>query len=87
MNKSLSSFIEDRIAWELAPNDCDINIPVLADQLAFDLETNGYCFEPYSKVENALCCSINKRKEKECKVSTCKNIEFCRLLRREGYIY
>ena len=26
MNKSLSSFIEDRIAWELAHNEYDINI-------------------------------------------------------------
>jgi hypothetical protein len=49
-------------------------------------ENNGYCTEPYFAYERALECPINKRREKECRVCHCESYDFCRLLRREGYI-
>lgn len=85
MGKSLNGFLEERLAWEFAPID-DINIGRVADVLADSLEANGYCSEPYSTYEKALCCPINKRREKECLMTSCPNNTFCRLLRREGYI-
>ena len=54
--------------------------------LAERLELKGYCQNPYLVYEKALCCPINKRREKECKVCSCESIAFCRILRREGYI-
>lgn len=55
-------------------------------ELADRLEKKGYCAEPYLEYEKALCCPINKRREKECLMVSCPNNTFCRLLRKEGYI-
>ena len=55
-------------------------------ELADRLEKKGYCAEPYLEYEKALCCHINKRREKECLMVSCPNNTFCRLLRKEGYI-
>lgn len=82
---SLSAFIEDRLSWELSELD-DVNIGGIAADLADGLENNGYCTNLYTGYEQALCCPINKRREKECLMTFCPNNEFCRLLRREGYI-
>ncbi len=81
----LVEFIEDRLSWELAPYD-DVNVGGLASDLAYGLKNNGYCSEPYSEYENALCCPINKRREKECLMVSCPHNKFCKLLRKEGYI-
>jgi hypothetical protein len=83
---SLTTFIEDRLYPELSAFDEDLSIRGIASDLAYGLKNNGYCSEPYSTYENALYCPINKRREKECLMASCPNNEFCRLLRREGYI-
>jgi len=54
--------------------------------LAAKLENKGYCTEPYLEYERALCCPINKRREADCRMASCKSYDFCRLLRKEGYI-
>ena len=81
----LTEFIEDRLSWALSEYDA-LNIGGLAEDLADDLKNKGYCQDPYFKYEKALCCPINKRGEKECLMTSCPNNNFCRLLRREGYI-
>ena len=82
---TLREFLEDRLSWELSAFE-DINVGGLASDLAYGLKNNGYCSEPYSEYESALCCPMNKRKEKECLMVSCPNNTFCKLLRREGYI-
>ncbi len=84
MSKSLSSFIEERLAWELSPSE--LNMAGFAEELADSLENNGYCTESYHDYERALTCPINKRGEKDCLMSSCPSNIFCRLLRKEGYI-
>jgi len=83
---SLSAFIEDRLSWELSAFD-DINVGGLAEDIAYDLKSHGYCSEPYFAYEKALQCSINKRGEKYCSCTSCESHEFCMLLRKEGYIH
>ena len=82
---SLSTFIEDRLSWELSPYE-GINVIVIADELAEELKDRGYCSEPYTEYEKALICPINKRKEKYCGCTHCESHEFCMMLRKEGYI-
>jgi hypothetical protein len=82
---SLSAFIEDRLSWELSEFD-DVNVGGIAADLAYGLKNNGYCSDPYTTYEQALCCPINKRREKDCLMASCPNNEFCRMLRKEGYI-
>lgn len=82
---SLSVFIEDRLSWELSELD-DVNVGGIASDLAYGLKNNGYCSDPYTTYEQALCCPINKRREKDCLMTSCINNEFCRMLRKEGYI-
>ena len=67
---------------------CDCNKRGQLDEweLAEILERKGYCSEPYQEFEKALCCPINKRREKDCLMTSCPSNTFCRLLRREGYI-
>ena len=65
-----SSYRENLDEWELAER----------------LERKGYCSEPFLEYEKALCCLINKRKEKDCLMSSCSSHTFCMLLRREGYL-
>lgn len=67
---------------------CDYNKRGLLDEweLAERLERDGYCSEPYREYERALTCPINKRREKDCLMTSCSSNHFCRLLRREGYI-
>jgi hypothetical protein len=81
----LASFIEDRLHWELAPYD-GINIGGLADDIAYDLKSHGYCAEPYFSYEKALMCPINKRKEADCGCTQCESHDFCMLLRKERYV-
>ena len=82
---NLKDFIEDRLSYEIDPYD-DINVGRLAEDLADDLKSNGYCADPYWEYEKALICPINKKGEKYCGCTTCESHEFCKLLRREGYI-
>lgn len=82
---SLSTFIEDRLSWELSALD-DINVVGLSEDLAYGLKNNGYCSEPYTDFERALICPINKRREKYCGCTHCASHEFCMLLRKEGYV-
>ena len=84
-NDQLASFIEDRLSWELAPYD-DVTVGGIADDIAYDLKSHGYCSEPYFAYEKALMCPINKRREKQCSCTTCESYEFCALLRKEGYV-
>lgn len=81
----LVDFIEERLSWELSTYD-DINIGGIASDLARGLEHNGYCQNPYFKFDQALCCSINKKREKDCRMVSCSSYEFCMMLRRGGYI-
>ena len=81
----LVEFIEDHLSWELA-NYGDINISGIASDLTYGIENNGYCSYPYFEYEKALCCPINKRREKNCSMTSCPSNDFCKLLRREGYI-
>ena len=81
----LVEFIEDRLSWELSNYD-DINVGGLASDLAFGLKNNGYCQDPYFEFDKALCCPINKRREKDCRMVSCPSYEFCMKLRREGYL-
>ena len=83
---SLSSFIEERLLFELSPHYDDINVVNLAEYLADSLKMYNYCEEPYFAYERALECPINKCREKECRACNCNSYDFCRLLRREGYI-
>lgn len=83
---SLITFIEDYLYPELSAFDEDLSIRGIASDLAYGLKQNNYCFDPYIGYEQALCCSINKRREKECLIVSCPNNKFCRMLRKEGYI-
>lgn len=82
---SLSAFIEDRLSWELSELDA-VNVSGLAADIAYDLKSHGYCADPYTTYERALCCSVNRRREKDCLMTSCPNNKFCRMLRKEGYI-
>ena len=84
-NEKLTSFIETRLSWALAP-DSSINVSGITSDLVRDLKNGGYCADPYLSYEQALCCPVNKRREKACLMTSCKNNDFCRLLRKEGYI-
>lgn len=81
----LVDFIEERLSWELSTYD-DINVGGVASDLARGLEHSGYCQDPYLEFDQALCCPINKRREKDCRLVSCPSYEFCMMLRREGYI-
>ena len=82
---SLYEFLVDRLSWELCSCE-DVNIHGLADDLAYSLKSRGYCADPYLKYEKAFNCQINKRREKECLMTSCASYHFCNLLRKEGYI-
>ena len=84
-NEQLTSFIETRLSCVLAP-DSSINVSGIAADLARALKNGEYCTDPYLSYEQALCCQVNKRREKACLMTSCKNNDFCRLLRKEGYI-
>ena len=85
IDQKLSSYLDDYLNWSLGgmseARDC-----VDEQDLARCLERDGYCQNPYTGFERALCCSINKRREAECKMALCESYEFCRMLRQEGYI-
>jgi len=82
---TLSSFLEDRLSYEL-PEDDDFNIAGLAEDLAYSLKINGYCSDPYFEYAKALICPINKKRKKYCGCTTCESHEFCLMLRKEGYV-
>ena len=81
----LVDFVEERLSWELSTYD-DINVGGIASDLARGLEYNGYCQNPYFEFDQALCCPINKRREKDCQMVSCPSYKFCMMLRKEGYI-
>lgn len=83
-NKTLTSYLVEYFNWQFAPTD--INTESLGEDLARRLEQAGYCKNNNFNYEMALCCSINKKHEKDCLVFSCPNNDFCRLLRGEGYI-
>lgn len=66
--------------------DCNYRGQLDEWELSDQLERQGYCTEPYTEYEKALCCPINKRREDDCLLTSCPSNHFCRLLRREGYI-
>ena len=84
-NEQLTSFIETRLSCALAP-DSSINVIGIAVDLVRDMKNGGYCTDLYLSYEQALCCPVNKRREKACLMTSCKNNDFCCLLRKEGYI-
>ena len=84
-NEQLTSFIETRLSWALA-TDSSINVSGIAADLVRALKNGEYCTDPYLSYEQALCCPVNKRHEKACLMISCKNNDFCCLLRKEGYI-
>ena len=84
--KSLINYIDDFLSWELDSYQEEINIRGLAADLADRLELDNYCSNPYVEFDRALCCPINKRREKYCGNTLCSSYEFCVLLRKEGYV-
>ncbi len=84
-NISLTEFIRDYFDCALA-GDYEAQEALSADDLASDLERNGYCTNPYFEYEKALMCPINKRREAYCACVHCESHDFCTLLRKEGYL-
>lgn len=82
---SLSDFLREYLDWHLAGN-LEAQDAIYADDLASALERNGYCSDPAIEYAKTLCCPINKRREKQCPVASCKSHEFCCALRKGGYI-
>lgn len=62
---SLYDFIETELSWEL-DDPSDINVRGIAENLADNLKSQGYCSDPYFGYEKALMCPINKRREPYC---------------------
>ena len=81
--KEIGEFLDNSIGCGYY---CKERYKIDEHMLAERLEDRGYCQNPYIGYKKALCCPINKRREKECNVCSCESIDFCRLLRREGYI-
>lgn len=82
---SLTEFIRNYFDWQLA-GEYEAQELLSADDLADDLERNGYCASPYLDYELALMCLINKKREKYCGHTHCPCHQFCELLRKEGYV-
>lgn len=82
---SIYDFIESELAYEL-DDISDINVRGIAEGLADNLKSSGYCSDPYFGYEKALICPINKRREKYCNCTMCESYAFCELLRKEGYV-
>lgn len=81
--KEIGEFLDNSIGCGYY---CKERYKIDEHSLAERLENKGYCSQPYLEYESALCCSINKRREKECLMTSCPSNYFCRLLRKEGYI-
>ena len=81
---TLTNYLKDYLGWNLT--SYEINTDVLAENIADELERQGYCSDPYLNFENALACPINKRREKYCGCTNCINHKFCMMLRKEGYV-
>ena len=81
--KEIGDFLDNSIGSSYY---CDERHKIDEWALAERLENRGYCTEPYLEYERALTCPINKRREKDCSLTSCSSNKFCRLLRREGYI-
>jgi hypothetical protein len=82
--KTLEACLREYLAWHLAP--CEFNTDVLAENIADELIRKNYCADPYIEFDNALCCPINKRREKDCRLVSCPSYKFCMMLRKEGYV-
>ena len=83
---SLYDFIESELSYELDDDISDINVRGIAENLADNLKSSGYCTDPYFEYEKALICPINKRREKYCNCTQCESHRFCEMLRKEGYV-
>jgi len=83
LRAELANYFDSRLG---ARTDCNYRGHLDEWELAERLERQGYCTEPYLEYEKALCCPINKRRETDCRMTCCPSYNFCRLLRKEGYI-
>ena len=81
----LAEFIQDYLNCNLA-GYYEAQQEVSGEELAEDLVNKGYCCNPYLEYDRALTCPVNKRKESFCNNTLCNSYDFCRLLRREGYV-
>ena len=66
--------------------DSDIRYKIDEEELAYRLKSRGFCSDHCVEYEKALCCQINKRRERQCYDVHCENYEFCNLMRKEGYV-
>ena len=81
---SLAEYLRDYFSWRI---DCyEDNPNALGDDLADNLERRGYCSSPYLEYDKALICPINKKREKYCNNTLCSSHNFCKMLRKEGYV-
>jgi DNA-directed RNA polymerase specialized sigma54-like protein len=81
-NISLREFLQDQLSYY----SYELNSDALADDLAYALETRGYCSSPYFEHDKALMCQINKRHEPDCRNVHCASYNFCMMMRKEGYV-
>ena len=85
MPNSLRNEISDFLDWSLGSLS-EARQLVDEEDLAHQLISKGYCNKPYSEFERALCCPVNKRREKYCGCTLCTSHGFCTVLRKEGYV-
>lgn len=81
--KEIGEFLDNSIGCNYY---CEERSKIYEHALAARLENRGYCSDPYIDYENALTCPVNLRRELECNMVSCKHNNFCKILRREGYI-
>ena len=87
MSRTLRAELANYFDLCLGPRtDCNYRGHLDEWELAERLTRGGYCTQPYFEYEKALSCPINKRREKDCLMTSCSSNHFCKLLRREGYI-
>ena len=81
---SLAEYLRDYLSGCL--DSYEVNVDALGDDIADSLERHGYCSDPYLDYDKALMCPINKKREKYCNNALCSSHNFCKMLRKEGYI-
>ena len=85
MSKSLRYMLADYFDTCFA-KDADSRRAVDESELAYRLEKGGFCNTPYLDYEYALNCPLNKQRAPDCLANICPHNEFCKRLRKEGYI-